>query len=276
MRQMELRRVKLIEDVAQRAERSLAQSEERFRLLVNSITDYAIYMLDPEGNVTSWNTGAERLNGYRAEEVTGRNIDRFYTPDDREAGASSRSLRIAVAEGRYEEECWQVRKDRSRYWAEILIKPVCDTTGDVVGFAKVTRDVTERHEHRCQLEHLAHYDPLTGLPNRVLLRAKIEEACSQRIDVSVLLLDLDGFKDVNDTLGHQAGDLILSAAAARISSVVEPAAVGRMGGDEFAVVLPNPMDPVQIGALCQRLLNAFRAPFSPWRATTYIWALASE
>lgn len=263
MRQMELRRLKLIEDVARRAERNLEQSEERFRLLVNSITDYAISMLDPDGNVASWNTGAERLNGYRAEEVAGKSDEQFYSPTDREAGTPSRSLRTAVADGRCEEECWQVRKDGSRFWAEILIKPVRDAAGDVVGFAKVTRDVTERHEHRCQLEHLAHYDPLTGLPNRVLLRTRIEQACAQGADVSVLLLDLDGFKDVNDTLGHQAGDLILSAAAARISSVVEPpATVGRMGGDEFAVVLPAFMDPVQIAALCQRLLDAFRAPFS--------------
>ena len=263
MRQMELRRLRLIEDVARRTEHSLAQSEERFRLLVNSITDYAIYMLDPDGNVTSWNTGAERLNGYRAEEVTGKNIDRFYRPEERAAGAPSRSLQIAVAEGRYEEEGWQVRKDGSRFWAEILIKPVYDTTGDVVGFAKVTRDITERHEHRRQLEHMALYDPLTGLPNRVLLRTKIEKACAQGENVSVLLLDLDGFKDVNDTLGHQAGDLLLSAAAARISSVVEsPATVGRMGGDEFAVVLPALVGPMQIGAVCQRLINAFRPPFA--------------
>jgi diguanylate cyclase (GGDEF)-like protein/PAS domain S-box-containing protein len=271
MRQMELRRLKRIEDVARRTEHSLAQSEERFRLLVNSITDYAIYMLDRGGNVTSWNTGAERLNGYRADEVTGKHIDRFYTPDDRQAGAPSRSLQIAVADGRYEEEGWQVRKDGSRFWAEILIKPVRDATGDVVGFAKVTRDVTERHEHRCQLEHLAHYDPLTGLPNRVLLRTKIEEACAQGENVCVLLLDLDGFKDVNDTLGHQAGDLLLGAAAARINAVVTPpATVGRMGGDEFAVVLPAPMDPMQIGALCQQLLDAFRAPFTVEGDTIYL------
>lgn len=263
MRQMELRRLKLIEDVARRTEHSLAQSEERFRLLVNSITDYAIYMLDPDGNVTSWNAGAERLNGYRAEEVTGKNIDRFYTANERAAGKPSRSLQIALAEGRYEAEGWQVRKNGSRFWAEILIKPVRNTAGDVVGFAKVTRDITERHEHRCQLEHLALYDPLTGLPNRVLLRTKIEEACARGQNVTVLLLDLDGFKDVNDTLGHEAGDLLLGAAAARIGSVVEPpATVGRMGGDEFAVVLPALMDPMQIGALCQRLLDAFHAPFA--------------
>lgn len=263
MRQMELRRLRLIEDVARRTERSLAQSEERFRLLVNSITDYAIYMLDRDGNVTSWNTGAERLNGYRAEEVIGRNVDRFYALDDRRAGVPARSLQIAVEEGRYEKEGWQVRKDGSRFWADILIKPVCDTAGDIVGFAKVTRDITERHEHRCQLEHLALYDPLTGLPNRVLLRTKIEEACARGENVTVLLLDLDGFKDVNDTLGHEAGDLLLSAAAARISAVIDPpATVGRMGGDEFAVVLPALMDAMHIAGLCQRLLDAFHAPFA--------------
>jgi len=263
MRQMELRRLRLVEEVARKTEYSLAQSEERFRLLVNSITDYAIYMIDPDGNVTSWNAGAERLNGYRADEVIGTNIDRFYTPDERETGALPRSLQMALAQGRYEAEGWQVRKDGSRFWAEVLIKPVCDTDGDVVGFAKVTRDITERHEHRCQLEHLALYDPLTGLPNRVLLRTKIEDACARGENITVLLLDLDGFKDVNDTLGHEAGDLLLSAAAARIHSVAEaPAMVGRMGGDEFAVVLPAAMDLAHIAALCERLLHAFHEPFA--------------
>ncbi len=263
MRQMELRRLQRIEDVARLTERSLAQSEERFRLLVNSLTDYAIYMLDREGNITSWNSGAERLKGYEAAEVTGKHFDRFYTPEERNAGVPARSLRIALEEGRYEEEGWQVRKDGSRFWAEILIKPLCDTSGPVIGFAKVTRDITERHEHRCQLEHLALYDPLTGLPNRVLLRTRIEESVARGENVSVLLLDLDGFKDVNDTLGHEAGDRLLSAAATRISSVVKsPATVGRMGGDEFAAVLPVFMDPMQISALCQRVLDEFRAPFA--------------
>jgi diguanylate cyclase (GGDEF)-like protein len=117
-------------------------------------------------------------------------------------------------------------------------------------------------EQRRQLEHLALYDPLTGLPNRVLLRTKIEEACALGQSVTVLLLDLDGFKDVNDTLGHEAGDLLLGIAASRIGSAVEPpATVARMGGDEFAVVLPALMDPILVAALCERLLDAFRAPF---------------
>jgi diguanylate cyclase (GGDEF)-like protein/PAS domain S-box-containing protein len=263
VRQMELRRLARIEDEARQTKRSLAQSEERFRLLVNSITDYAIYMLDPEGNVTNWNAGAERLIGYRAEEIVGQHIERFYTPDERDAGAPSRSLHIALVEGRYEEEGWLVRKDGSRFWADVVIKPIYDASGNCVGFAKVTRDITERHEHRCQLEQLAHYDSLTGLPNRRLLQTKIEEAVARGGEASVLLLDLDGFKEVNDTLGHEAGDLLLSAAAARISSVAKaPATVGRMGGDEFAVVLPGLLDPMQIGAICQRVLDAFREPFA--------------
>jgi diguanylate cyclase (GGDEF)-like protein len=118
-------------------------------------------------------------------------------------------------------------------------------------------------EQRRQLEHLALYDTLTGLPNRVLLRTKLEEACARDQHVTVLLLDLDGFKDVNDTLGHEAGDLLLSIAASRIRSAVElPATVARMGGDEFAVVLPEVMEHDQIVALCERLLDAFRAPFA--------------
>jgi PAS domain S-box-containing protein len=120
--------------------------EGRYRLLVDAITDYAVYMLDRQGVVTSWNPGAQRFKGYTAEEILGRHFSTFYTPEDRAAGLPAAALRIAAEEGRFEREGWRVRKDGSRFWAHVVIDPIRSPQGEVIGFAKVTRDLTERKE----------------------------------------------------------------------------------------------------------------------------------
>jgi len=130
----------------------LRDSERNFRLLVQSVTDYAIYMLDPEGTVASWNAGAARIKGYSAPEIVGRNYAEFFTPEDRHAGVPARALKIAGAEGRYESEGWRLRKDGSRFWAFAVLDAVRDEEGRLIGFAKITRDMTERREAQLQLE----------------------------------------------------------------------------------------------------------------------------
>src|SRR5438552_3874694 len=113
----------------------------RFELLVQSVTDYAIYMLDLEGRVTSWNPGARRFKGYSADEIIGEHFSRFYTAVEREAGVPQTALETARREGRFEAEGWRVRKDSSRFWASVIIDPIRDEAGELVGFAKVTRDL---------------------------------------------------------------------------------------------------------------------------------------
>jgi PAS domain S-box-containing protein len=127
-----------------RAEEELRRSEERFRLLVQGVKDYAIFMLDPDGRVASWNEGAERIKGYRADEIVGRHFSAFYPAEATAAGHPQHELEIALAEGTYEEEGWRVRKDGSTFWANVVITAIHDEHGRHVGFAKVTRDVTER------------------------------------------------------------------------------------------------------------------------------------
>lgn len=119
---------------------------DRYRLLVDSIADYAIYMLDAGGYVASWNSGAQRFKGYTADEIIGEHFSRFYTPEDRAIDLPARALRTAANEGRFENEGWRMRKDGTRFWAHVVIDPIRNDAGDLVGFAKVTRDLTERRQ----------------------------------------------------------------------------------------------------------------------------------
>jgi PAS domain S-box-containing protein len=127
---------------------------ERFRLLVESIRDYAIFTLDPQGHVTSWNAGAERFKQYRAEEILGRHFSVFYTPDDIASGKPARELEQAVRDGRVEDEGWRVRKDGTRFWANVVIAAIREN-GRLVGFGKVTRDLTERRANEEKLRRYA-------------------------------------------------------------------------------------------------------------------------
>lgn len=145
---------KISRDITERREReqALFQAEQRFRLLVQGVKDCAIYMLDTGGIITNWNTGAQAIKGYSAEEVVGKHFSIFYTEDDRGAGAPKRALAAALADGKYETEAWRVRKDGSLFWANVLLDPIHDENGKHVGFAKVTRDVTERRKAQEELE----------------------------------------------------------------------------------------------------------------------------
>lgn len=144
----------LVRDLSERraAKEALRHNQEQFRLLVQSVTDYAIYMLDHRGRITNWNLGAQRIKGYLPEEVIGRHFSCFYTPEDREAGEPARGLAAAEREGRFEKEGWRVRKDGSRFWANVVIDPIRDSDGRLIGFAKVTRDITHRIEAERELE----------------------------------------------------------------------------------------------------------------------------
>ncbi|HSQ99322.1 MAG TPA: PAS domain S-box protein [Sphingomicrobium sp.] len=134
------------------AQIKLFDAERRFRLLVQGVTDYAIFMLDPEGRVANWNAGAERIKGYRPDEIIGEHFSRFYTPEDFEAGVPKRALETARKTGRYEAEGWRVRKDGTRFWASVVLDAIRGDDGELIGFAKITRDMTEKREAQLRLE----------------------------------------------------------------------------------------------------------------------------
>jgi PAS domain S-box-containing protein len=160
---------KVTRDLTEKREtlENLRQSEERFRLMVKSVKDYAIFMLDPNGNVASWNEGARRFKGYEAGEIIGKHFSTFYTQEDKARHHPEYELKVAREEGRYEEEGWRVRKDGSRFWASVVITRVNDERGNLLGYAKVTRDLSERKINEEKLR-----EANTGLEQRVEERTK--------------------------------------------------------------------------------------------------------
>jgi PAS domain S-box-containing protein len=136
-----------------RAEMLVKQSESQFRLLIDGVTDYAIYLLDPNGYVISWNTGAAKIKGYRDDEVIGQHFSLFYTQQDRDDNEPARTLETAAREGRFADEAWRQRKDGSVFWASVVVDAIRNDDGGIIGFAKVTRDMTEPRQAQLALEH---------------------------------------------------------------------------------------------------------------------------
>jgi len=189
----------LVHDLTERrrAETALRRSEDRFRLMAESVQDYAIFMLDPEGHVSTWNKGAKRIKGYKANEIIGRHFSCFYPEEQILGGKPEQELVIATEQGRFEEEGWRRRKDGSTFWANVIITPVRDETNKLIGFAKVTRDVTDRMQKEKSLRDLAAH----------LLQLQDEER--RRIG-----------RDLHDTLGQCVTAMKISLDC--IASSIEP------------------------------------------------------
>jgi len=396
-------------DITERreAEQLAHQLDQRFRLIVENVADYGIFMLDVDGNIVSWNRGAMLIKGYGSREIIGRHFSVFYTEEDQRAGKPAHELEIAKETGRFEEEGWRLRKHGERFWANVVINAIRDEEGRLLGFSKISRDLTERRSaeqsvaranhlreamlnaapfsiiatnaeglitavnpaaermlwykaeelvgnaksalihdpqevaaraaelsnelgktiepgfevfaHKARFgiaeehewsyirkdgshfpvnlavtalrdehgeisgflgiayditerkrredytQHVAHHDFLTGLPNRTLLQDRmhsaIQHAKRERGKVAVLMIDLDHFKRVNDSLGHHVGDQLLKIVAERILACVRGSdTVARMGGDEFAVVLCDAGNDAGIERVAANLVERISAP----------------
>src|SRR5258706_81974 len=279
-RTLELERANraLQNDIAERkaAEGRLQESEMRFRLVIDSVIDYAIIMMDPKGRIASWNIGAERINGYRAEEITGQHFSRFYPPEDLARGKPQYALEVAAAEGRFEDEGWRLRKDGSRFWANVVTPALRDDSGTLRGFGKVPRDLPERKRSEERLAYLAQYDSLPRLPNRHMLHDHLVQQLAQPQTgrrTGCMYIDLDRFKDVNDTFGHGVGDQLLLQVGERLQKCVRGTdVISRLGGDEVAVVLASLATSQDAGLVAQKVNAALSTQFNLHGHETYISA----
>jgi PAS domain S-box-containing protein len=197
-----------VRDITDRklAEAELLQARERFRLVVEGVRDYAIFMLDPEGNVTSWNPGAERFKGYTADEIVGRHFSVFYPQADAAAGKPAHALAAARAQGTYEEEGWRVRRDGARFWASVVITALREQTGELRGFAKITRDVTERKRQEDRLRALLDVAQsiVEGRDDEVVLRL-IASGARALLDADLAAVAISDPEDGSFTVQAAAG-----------------------------------------------------------------------
>ncbi|EGF92803.1 morA [Asticcacaulis biprosthecium C19] len=249
----------------QKLDKVRARNENRYRLMVESVKDYAICMLDVDGNVTDWNRAAQDIKGYKAEEILGRNFSIFYTPQEQKDGEPRHILDLALHSGSYHEpEGQRVRKDGTTLWVDLVITPMFDEDGRHIGFSKVTRDITSRKRDEARITYMARHDALTGLPNRThfldLLDKDLAVANARGEQVAVIGIDLDGFKEINDQNGNATGDEVLRILGTRLKSIVYgQEAIARVGGDEFVAVMRHD-DARDLEAFLERVSVALNEP----------------
>src|SRR4051794_9312366 len=244
----------------------LKEAQQRNALLATALEHAgdAIEITDAEARFRYVNPAFERISGYASGEALGRTPFSLLMPEGEEA--RYRSVQAAAAGGRvWHGVLTARRKDGGLYQQEATISAVRDPSGAVGHFVAVKRDITERLRAQERIRHLAHHDELTGLPNRALLHDRLRQALAEAGRhggrTALLLLDLDHFKDVNDTLGHDAGDALLREVARRLRACVrEGDTVARLGGDEFAVVLPRVADADAAAAVAAKLVGAVAEP----------------
>jgi diguanylate cyclase (GGDEF)-like protein/PAS domain S-box-containing protein len=254
-------------DVTERAQmiKALSESEERYRTILAEIQE-GYYETDLVGNFTFVNDATCIQLGYSREELIGMNY-RVYIPKEEIKGiykAWNKVYRTGRPLKSFPFTC--IRKDGKQVFLEASVSPLRNNEGKIIGFRSISRDVTEHKQFEQKLAEMATHDPLTGLPNRVLLidRFTIALALSRRTRnrLAVLMLDLDRFKTVNDSMGHDVGDLLLKAVGKRLVRTMRKSdTVARIGGDEFVLVLPQIPKANEAAKFAQRTLDAFREPF---------------
>ncbi len=222
-------------------------ASDSYRRLIASLTDQSVILLGADGRILSWNRGAQHIKGYTEEEILGQHFSVLYTPEAVAIGHPQSTLEVAQVTGRYEEDGWRVRKDGTRFWASVIIIAIRGEDGTLEGYGKLTRDLTERMQADQQaantlriLRLTAETDPLTGTLSRRALASGLQAAQQRGVTFCAAMLDLDNFKQLNDRLGHAAGDRILRQVTAVWTEGLRPGdLLARYGGEEFALLIQD-------------------------------------
>jgi diguanylate cyclase (GGDEF)-like protein/PAS domain S-box-containing protein len=256
----------IIEDITDQkeADEALLESEQKFRGLYESVRD-GIIMVDMKGHILECNQSFLDMLGYKQDEIMKLTYQEV-TPIRYHKYEESIVNKQVLAQGfseEYEKEF--IKKDGKQRSVTVTRWVVRSERGDPIGMWSIVRDITERRRHEAELEHMATHDILTGLPNRMLFKDRLEQALKyahrKGLQLAVMLLDLDQFKEINDSLGHSVGDKLLQHVGERLSSVLRKGdTVARMGGDEFMLLLPEITQVSDSSTIAQKILTAIRTP----------------
>jgi len=213
-----------------------------YQLLVETLEDHAIFMMDTEGHIATWNKGAEIQLGYSEKEMRGKHFSKIFTKEDVLLDIPAQELKISKKKGRCRDDRKHVRKDGAELWVSGVVTAIRDKEGNLRGYSKILNDISAQIKAEDLIRHQAMHDTLTGLPNRKLMNDNFSETLRESKKNSeqfaVLFIDVDAFKKINDTKGHEMGDLLLEEIARRLaSSVRQEDMVARFGGDEFIIIL---------------------------------------
>lgn len=237
-----------------------------YRLLVDNLEDYAVFMMDANGLITTWNKGAELQFGYTEKEVLGKNFSLIFTEEDKRLGLPKKELAKAKSVGRAEDERQHVGKNGKPFWCSGVVVKFEDDNGKFVGLSKMVRDISERKKNEDIIQHQAMHDTLTGLANRRLLfdQLGVAVASSKRNKeiIALAFIDLDKFKNVNDTEGHTTADLLLKEVAVKLAGNVRAEdTVARFGGDEFIIILRNLKNQSDAEKVIKKVLSSLQPTY---------------
>jgi diguanylate cyclase (GGDEF)-like protein/PAS domain S-box-containing protein len=255
----------VLKDVTKLAEqeRALFIDQQRFRAIFNYVRDYAIYTVTLDGEIEEWNRSLQRFGGWEAADVQGHHIGMFFPTDDPSLPRPEVLLAEAKRIGSVETEGWRLKRDGSRLWGNTVITALPDETGSARGFVVVARDMTERKRMEDELKQHATVDPLTGAFNRRYGNSRVAIELGRRArsgqPCAVMMLDIDRFKSINDTHGHDAGDAVLCAMVLTCTAGLRTAdMLARWGGEEFLILLPD-TDAEAATVIAERLREAVAA-----------------
>lgn len=239
-------------------------SEQNYRLLIENIKDYAIFMMDKKGKILSWDQGAQKLFGYNRGEIVGKNFSILFRKEDFKNKLPSTDMATAILEGRQLDERQYMRKDKTKFWSSGVLTSSRDKKGTHQGFSKIMRDVTEQTDLHRTAVHNSMHDFLTGLPNRSYFEENLMECMSKSAPkeiLAVFYMDFDNFKQINDNLGHEVGDQVLIAIAHRLGHNIRKSDLAaRFGGDEFVILARGFKTKAAVGKFAQKIIKTFRTP----------------